>query len=111
MYPLFVILIAAECAYTAVGDGEAGAILAGAISSVLIGAVYLGPIGYVASKSRKVDSKLLATIFGGAAAVLAITLVALNAMLPLGTVSFVIAAAGVSSIAVAKAIKYVVHGQ
>ena len=44
-------------------------------------------------------------------AVLAITLVALNEMLPLGTVSFVIAAFGVSSIAVAKAIKYVVHGQ
>ena len=42
-------------------------------------------------KSRKVDSKLLATIFGSAMAVLAITLVALNEMLPLGTVSFVIA--------------------
>jgi hypothetical protein len=111
LYPLFGILMAAERAYTAVGGGEVGAILAGAISSVLIGAVYLGPIGYVASKSRKVDSKLLATIFGAAAAVLAITLVALNVMLPLGTVSFVIAAAGVSSIAVAKAIKYVVHGQ
>ena len=111
LYPLFGILMAAERAYTAVGGGEAGAILAGAISSVLIGAVYLGPIGYVASKSRKVDSKLLATIFGSAAAVLAITLVALNVMLPLGTVSFVIAAAGVSSLTVAKAIKYVVHGQ
>ena len=111
LYPLFGILMAAERAYTAVGGGEVGAILAGAISSVLIGAVYLGPIGYVANKSRKVDSKLLATIFGSAAAVLAITLVALNEMLPLGTVSFVIAAAGVSSIAVAKAIKYVVHGQ
>ena len=66
LYPLFGILMAAERAYTAVG-GEVGAILAGAISSVLIGAVYLGPIGYVASKSRKVDSKLLATIFGSAA--------------------------------------------
>ena len=54
---------------------------------------------------------MLATIFGAAAAVLAITLVALNVMLPLATVSFVISAAGVSSLTVAKAIKYVVHGQ
>jgi riboflavin transporter FmnP len=101
--------MAAERAYTAVGGGEAGAILAGGLSSMLIGAIYLGPIGYIASKSRRVDSKLLAIIFGSTAAVLAITLVALNVLLPLSTVAFVIAAAGVSSLIVAKAIKYVIH--
>lgn len=111
LYPLFGILTAAEHAYTAVGGGEAGAILAGALSSMLVGAVYFGPIGYIASKSRKVDSKLLVIIFGATAAVLAITLVALNVLLPSSTVAFVIVAAGVSSLTVAKAIKYVIGGQ
>jgi hypothetical protein len=111
LYPLFGILIVAERAHAVVGGGEAGAILAGAISSVLIGAIYLGPVGYIASKSRKVDSKLLAIIVSAAGAVLAITLVAVDALLPLSTVTFVIAAAGASAIAVAKAIKYAVHGQ
>jgi hypothetical protein len=110
LYPLFGILIVAERAHAVVGGGEAGAILAGAISSMLIGAFYLGPVGYIASKSRKVDSKLLAIIVSAAGAVLAITLVAVDALLPLSTVTFVIAAAGASAIAVAKAIKYAVHG-
>jgi hypothetical protein len=110
LYPLFGILIVAERAHAVVGGGEAGAILAGAISSVLIGAIYLGPVGYIASKSRKVDSKLLAIIVSTAGAVLAITLVAVDALLPLSTVTFVIAVAGASAIAVAKAIKYAVHG-
>lgn len=111
LYPLFGILMAAERAYTGAGGGEAGAIFAGAISSMLVGAIYLGPIVYIASKGRKVDSKLLAIILGAAAVLLVITLVALNILLPLSTVVFVIAAAGASSLAVAKAIKYVVHGQ
>ncbi len=111
LYPLFGILMAAERVYTAVGGGEAGAILAGAISSMLVGAIYLGPIGYVASKSRKVDSKLLAILVGAAGAVLVITLIVLDVLLPLSTVTFVIAVAGVSAIAVAKAIKYVLQGQ
>jgi hypothetical protein len=111
LYPLFGILMAAERVHAAVGGGEAGAILAGTISSMLVGTVYLGPVGYVASKSRKVDGKLLAIIVGSAAAVLAITLVVLDVLLPLSTVTFVTAVAGASAIAVAKAIKYLVHGQ
>ncbi len=109
LYPLFGTLMAAERVYTTVGGGEAGAIFAGAISSMLIGAIYLGPIVYIASRGRKVDSKLLAIIFGAATAVLVITLVALNVLLPLSTVAFVIATAGASSLTVTKAIKYVVH--
>jgi hypothetical protein len=111
LYPLFGILMTAERAYTAVGGGEAGAIFAGAISSMLIGAVYLGPIGYIASNSKKVSIKLLAIIVGATAVVLAITLVVMDVLLPLSTVAFVIAAAGVSSLTVAKAIKYVVRRQ
>jgi hypothetical protein len=109
LYPLFGILMAAERVYTAAGGGETGAIFAGAISSMLVGAIYLGPVVYFTSKGRKVDSKLLAIIFGAAAAVLVITLIALNILLSFSTVAFVIAAAGVSSLTVAKAIKYVVR--
>jgi hypothetical protein len=111
-YPLFGILMAAERAYTTVGGGEAGAILAGGLSSILVGAVYLGPIGYIASKSRRVNnSKLLAIIFGSTVVVLAITVVTLDVLLPLSTVAFVLAAAGISSLIVGKAIKYVVDRQ
>jgi hypothetical protein len=102
LYPLFGILTAAERAHTAVG-GEAGAIAAGAIASALIGASYLAPAGYVASK--KVNSRLLVIVVGAAIAVLAITLVALPALLPISTLAFVIAAAGVSAIVTAKAVR------
>jgi hypothetical protein len=112
LYPLFGILMAAERTYTTVGGGEAGAILAGGLSSILVGAVYLGPIGYIASKSRRVNnSKLLAIIFGSTAVVLAITVVTLDILLPLSTVAFVLVAAGVSSLIVGKGTKYVVHRQ
>jgi peptide/nickel transport system substrate-binding protein len=109
LYPLFGILMAAERVYTTVGGGEAGAIFAGTISSMLIGAVYLGPIVYIVTRGVKVESKLLAIIFGAATVGLVITLVTLNVLLPLSTVAFVIAVAGVSSLTVAKAIRYVVH--
>jgi hypothetical protein len=99
LYPLFGILTMAERTHAGVG-GEAGAILAGATTSSLIGAVYLAPAGYVAS--RKVSSKLLIMIVGVSVVALAITLVAFPAFLPISTVVFVIAAAGTSAIAVAK---------
>jgi hypothetical protein len=109
LYPLFGTLMAAEHVYTAVGGGEAGAIFAGAISSMLIGAIYLGPIVYIVTRGVKVESKLLAIIFGAATVGLVITLVTSNVLLPLSTVAFIIAVAGVSSLTVAKAIRYVVH--
>src|ERR687895_2232976 len=105
LYPLFGTLMAAEHVYTAVGGGEAGAIFAGAISSMVIGAIYLGPIVYIVTRGVKVESKLLAIIFGAATVGLVITLVTLNVLLPLSTVAFVIAVAGVSSLTVAKAIR------
>ncbi|HEU4606421.1 MAG TPA: CFI-box-CTERM domain-containing protein [Nitrososphaera sp.] len=102
LYPLFGILTAAERTHAAVG-GEAGAIMAGATASALIGAAYLAPAGYVAS--RKVSSRLLVIILGAAAAILAITLVALPALLPISTAAFVIAAAGSSAILVAMLVR------
>jgi peptide/nickel transport system substrate-binding protein len=102
LYPLFGILTVAERAHAAVG-GEAGAIMAGATASSMIGAVYLIPAGYVASK--KVGTKLLVIIVAGTTAVLMITLLALPALLPLSTSAFVIAVAGTSAIAAAKAIR------
>jgi len=102
LYPLFGILTAAERTHAAVG-GEAGAIMAGATASALIGAVYLVPAGYIAS--RKVSSKLLVIVVGAAAAILAITLFALPALLPISTAAFVIASAGSSAIMVAKLVR------
>jgi peptide/nickel transport system substrate-binding protein len=99
LYPLFGILAGAEHAHRAIG-GEAGAVMAGATASSLIGAVYLAPAGYLASK--RVSGKLLIAIMGITSAILAIAIVALPALLPTSTSAFVIAAAGASAIAVAK---------
>jgi hypothetical protein len=109
LYPLFGILMASERVHVAVGGGEVGAILAGAVSSVLIGAVYLTPVGYVASRHKRVVNKLLAIIVGAATAILAVTVVALDVLLPLSTVIFVLAVTGASAIAVARVIKYLMY--
>lgn len=112
LYPLFGILMAAELVYTAIGGGEAGAILAGAISSMLIGTIYLGPLSLLISKSMKINSKLLAIIFGTSTAVLVITVVSsVDVLLPLSTTVFVIATAVVSSLTLATAIRKVVYGR
>jgi peptide/nickel transport system substrate-binding protein len=112
LYPLFGILMAAERVHVVVGGGEVGAILAGLVSSVLIGAIYLTPLGYVASRyNKRIVSKLLAIIVCVATAILAITVISLDVLLPLSTVIFVLVAAGASAIAVARAIKYLVYRQ
>jgi peptide/nickel transport system substrate-binding protein len=105
LYPLFGILMTAERAY-AVITGDAGSILAGATASSLIGAVYLWPAGFAVSK--KINSMMLIVVAGTALAVLVITLIAAPTLLPISTSAFVIAAAGTSAIAIAKAIRYVV---
>jgi hypothetical protein len=105
LYPLFGILMTAERAY-AVKAGDAGSILAGATASSLIGAVYLWPVGFAVSK--KINNMMLIVVAGVALAVLVITLIAIPALLAISTSAFVIAAAGTSAIAVAKAIRYVV---
>ncbi len=105
LYPLFGILMTAERAY-AMNAGDAGSILAGATASSLIGAVYLWPAGFAVSK--KINNMILIVVAGVALVVLVITLIAIPALLAITTSSFVIAAAGTSAIAVAKAIRYVV---
>ena len=104
LYPLFWILAVAERAHAMVG-GEAGTILAGATASTLIGSFYLAPAGYVASK--RINSKLLAIIVGAATATLVITLIALQALLPITTSAFVIALAGASAVMAAKVVRRV----
>lgn len=102
LYPLFGILTVAEWSHAAVGS-EAGAILAGATASALIGVVYLVPAGYFVSK--RIDSRLLIVIIGVVAAILTITLVALPVFLPISTTAFVIATTGSSAILAAKAMR------
>lgn len=103
LYPLFGILVTAEKGYAVLG-GEAGSILAGAIASALIGAVYLWPVGFVAC--RRVRSRLLVIVVGAAAGVMAVTLVALPAILPFTTAMFTLAVAGASAIVSAKTVRY-----
>src|SRR5919106_1679172 len=111
LYPLFGILMAAERVHVAVGGGEVGSILAGAGLRVLLGAVYLAPMGYAVSRYRRVANKLLGIIVCAATAILAITVLALDVFLPLSAVIFVLAVTGASAIAVARVIKYLVHKQ
>lgn len=80
--------------------GGIGSILAGAIASSLIGAVYLWPAGLAVCK--KISNILLIFVASRALALLIITLVAAPSFLPISTALFVIAAAGTSAIALAK---------
>ncbi len=105
LYPLFGILMTAQSAYGKV-TGDAGSILAGAIASSLIGAVYLWPAGFAISK--KINNMALIVVVGVALAVLVATLIAMPSLLPISTSAFVIASAGTSAIAVAKTIRHIV---
>jgi riboflavin transporter FmnP len=78
---------------------------------MLIGAVYLAPVGYVVNRYIRVDNKLLAIILATAAASLLISLVAVDVLLPLTTVIFVLSATGASAITAARAIKYLLYRQ
>jgi peptide/nickel transport system substrate-binding protein len=101
LYPLFGMLIASERAYSAFG-GEAGAIVAGAFASSMIGSLYLLPAGIALSK--KVRAKLLLVIVGAAASFLIATVALAPSVLPLSTSAFVLAIAGSSTILAAKAV-------
>ncbi|MEW6603645.1 MAG: CFI-box-CTERM domain-containing protein [Thermoproteota archaeon] len=106
LYPLFGILTLSEKSYS-IAKGEAGAMLAGATASSLIGAVYLVPAGYVAN--RKVRIEWLVFAVAAAAAIMLVTLVAAPALLSISTSVFVIAVAGASAITAAKAVRQAVH--
>ncbi|HEX6068114.1 MAG TPA: CFI-box-CTERM domain-containing protein, partial [Nitrososphaera sp.] len=111
IYPLFGILLASEKAFSASGGGEAGAVLAGAIASSLIGAVYVSPAAAavaIAGK-RRVGTNILIIASLATAASLAATAVALQAgsflALQLAASAFVISAAGTTALAVARLAK------
>ena len=103
LYPLFGILMTAERGYSTVG-GDAGSIVAGAIASSLIGAVYLWPVGFAAYK--RVRSVFLVFIVGAVTSAMVATLVVLPAMLPFSTAAFVVVVAGASAIAAVKTVRY-----
>jgi hypothetical protein len=100
LYPLFGILMTAERASASLA-GDAGSILAGATAGSLIGAVYLWPVGIAVGK--KISAMMVIAPPAAALAVLLISLIAIPAFLPIGTSAFVLAVAGASAIAVAKA--------
>ncbi len=101
LYPLFGMLVASERAHFAIG-GEAGAIVAGAFASSMIGSLYLLPAGIAVSK--KVRVRLLLVIVGAAASSLVAALALAPSALPISTSAFVLAVAGSSAILAAKAV-------
>lgn len=113
IYPLFGILLASEKAFAASGGGEAGTVLAGALASSLIGAVYVSPAAAavaIAGK-RRVSKNILFVALLVAVASLAATAISLQAgslvALQLAASAFVLSAAGASALAVARLAKSV----
>ncbi len=111
LYPLFGILTTSERVHTAAGGGEAGAILAGAAASILIGGVYLSvPAVAIASAGPRVRKTILnprvltiaLTVLGSVAAALAVG-AAVNGqmLLTITSAAFVLILAGLSAMSVA----------
>ena len=111
IYPLFGILIASEKAFAALGGGEAGTVLAGAVASSLIGAVYVSPAAAAAmiAGKKRVSARVLFVVLFVATGSLAATALALQAAsaaaLQLAASAFVISAAGAAALAVARLAK------
>lgn len=108
IYPLFGILLAAERAFAVSGGGEVGTVLAGAVTSSLIGAVYVSPAAaaaMIASKKmmgkRPVYLALYITVAALGAIALALTYGSAVA-LQLAASAFVVSAAGATTLAVAR---------
>jgi peptide/nickel transport system substrate-binding protein len=105
IYPLFGILLASERAFSASGGGEAGTVLAGAVASTLIGAVYVSPAAAAAAIAgkRRVGAKILLAAVIVVAASLAATALALQTgsflALQLAASAFVVSVAGAAALA------------
>jgi peptide/nickel transport system substrate-binding protein len=108
IYPLFGILLAAEKAFAVSGGGEAGTVLAGAVASSLIGAVYVSPAATVAviAGKRHIGKNILLAASIAAAASLAVTAIALQAgsffALQLAASAFVVWLAATAALAVTR---------
>ncbi|MGH9993452.1 MAG: CFI-box-CTERM domain-containing protein, partial [Nitrososphaera sp.] len=110
LYPLFGILTMSERVHTVAGGGEAGAILAGAAASILIGAVYLSiPAAVIATarpRGRKsiLNSKTLTIaliVLGSVTAALAVgTAINGQFLLSITSAAFVLILAGLSAMIV-----------
>ena len=111
LYPLFGILLASEQAFSSAGGGEGGTILAGAVASTLIGAVYVSPLaaGAAIAARKKVNSRTVAIAAIVAAGALVATLVAIAAgsvqVLSITTPAFVIALAAAAALAVVRLVQ------
>ncbi|HEY7508194.1 MAG TPA: CFI-box-CTERM domain-containing protein [Nitrososphaera sp.] len=107
VYPLFGVLVASEGAFSAAGGGEAGTMVAGALASSLIGAVYVSPVAVAAFRKRQVSPRLLVVAAMTVVGTFAATLVALYTgaapVLSIATSAFVVASAAAAALAVAKA--------
>ncbi|HEU4984494.1 MAG TPA: CFI-box-CTERM domain-containing protein [Nitrososphaera sp.] len=111
VYPLFGILMASEQAFSSAGGGEGGTILAGAVASTLIGAVYVSPLAAGASVAarKKVDPRVVAIAAMAAAGAFVATLVALAAgsaqALSITTPAFVVALTAAAALAVVRLVQ------
>ncbi len=111
LYPLFGILVASEKTFATFGGGEVGTILAGAVASTLIGAVYISPLtaGVAIAAKKKIKSRIVAFAAIGTASALVATLVALAAgsdpALSITTPAFVIALAGSVALAMVRLVQ------
>jgi peptide/nickel transport system substrate-binding protein len=104
LYPLFGILMASERAHSAVG-GEAGAILAGATASMLIGAVYLWPAALSTRLQSRFSTitKISLIVLSAAAALVAIGIASGNVqLLSASTSLFVLSIATASAMLVGR---------
>ncbi|AIF84879.1 hypothetical protein NTE_02841 [Candidatus Nitrososphaera evergladensis SR1] len=111
VYPLFGILMASEQAFSSAGGGEGGTILAGAVASTLIGAVYVSPLaaGAAIAARKKVNLRIVAIAALAAAGALTATLAALAAgsalALSITTPAFVVALAAAAALAVVRLVQ------
>lgn len=111
LYPLFGILMASEKTFASSGGGEVGTILAGAVASTLIGAVYISPLtaGVAIAAKKKIKSRIVAFAAIAAAGALAATLAALAARsdqaLSITTPALVIALAGSAALAIVRLVQ------
>ena len=104
LYPLFGILMASERAHSAIG-GEAGAILAGATASMLIGAVYLWPAALLTRLQSRFSTitKISLIVLSAAAALVAIGIASGNVqLLSASTSLFVLSIATASAMLIGR---------
>ncbi|MEO9294997.1 MAG: CFI-box-CTERM domain-containing protein [Nitrososphaera sp.] len=109
LYPLFGILLVSQQAFSAAGgNDDAGAVLAGATASALIGAVYVAPAvaGVTAATKKRVSVKPVAIALAAVLASLAATAFTLyvsnEAALSVTTSLFVVSSAATAALAIAK---------